>query len=201
MTFYNVISGILFLGACQAFLRTLTGESVAPTGLAATLLAVMCNEAVLTSEMLEERKLPYKLQMKLWDLLTFAVLSSALIVLSADKNVFDINVSARVPTASGRTLFFGLLAVYWVLTATWNDLAGIKSDNWKPGAGQWTYRFGRFGFPTLFGVAAVASWFFPDARMLAMLPWVLSVLVLTFMVSKVWLMKPVSTASTARMGV
>ena len=61
MTFCNVISGILFFATFQAFLQDLGSLTI---GYTATLMFIMCNEAVLTSEVLEqERKVPYTLKM------------------------------------------------------------------------------------------------------------------------------------------
>ena len=133
MTFYNVISGILFLGACQAFLQTLGGAAMF---MAATLAAIMCNEAVLTSELLEVSKkgrepLPYSLGMKFLDLGTFVVLSYALLILSPDKNTFDVDVAAKHLWFADRPVaFLTLLGVYWLATWGWNVLAG-QDDNTK----------------------------------------------------------------------
>ena len=55
MTFYNVISGILFLGACQALVHTLDHP---PMVYAATLVVIMANEALLTSELGKAALLP-----------------------------------------------------------------------------------------------------------------------------------------------
>jgi hypothetical protein len=137
MTFYNVISGILFMGACQAFLETLGAPAMF---MAATLAAIMCNEAVLTSELLEFSKegrtpLPYSLEMKFLDLGTFVMLSYALLILRPDKNTFGVDVTAKHLWFADRPVAFVLvLGVYWLATWGWNILAGQDDDKkWNAG--------------------------------------------------------------------
>ena len=136
MTFYNVISGILFMGACQAFLQTL---GVPAMFMAATLAAIMCNEAVLTSELLEFSKkgrepLAYSLGMKFLDLGTFVVLSYALLILSPVENTFNVNVAKKnLWFADWPVAFLVLLALYWAATWWWNVLAGEDDKTkWNP---------------------------------------------------------------------
>jgi hypothetical protein len=136
MTFYNVISGILFMGACQAFLQTLGAPAMF---MAATLAAIMCNEAVLTSELLEFSKkgrepLAYSLGMKFLDLGTFVVLSYALLILSPVENTFNVNVAKKnLRFADWPVAFLVLLALYWAATWWWNVLAGEDDKTkWNP---------------------------------------------------------------------
>jgi hypothetical protein len=130
MTFYNVISGILFMGACQSFLQTLGGPAMF---MAATLAAIMCNEAVLTSELLEFSKkgrdqLPYSLGMKFLDLGTFVVLSYALLILTPKSNTFAVDLHDRLWFEDWPVAFLVLLGVYWIATWGWNILAEQDDD-------------------------------------------------------------------------
>jgi hypothetical protein len=119
------------MGACQAFL-----SEVGTVGAfyALILMAIMCNEAVLTSELLEgPSALAYTLPMKLVDLGTFVVLSYALVVLSPQSNVFyDKPPAVMLPGAGRPWVFLLLLALYGALTILWNTLAGRnKKEQWR----------------------------------------------------------------------
>ena len=131
MTFYNVISGILFMGAIQAFLHELGKPAMA---YAATLVAIMCNEAVSTSELLEgPAALTFTLWMKILDLLTFMVLAYALVVLSPDGNTFTSeNVTPLVLGAGRPGVFLSLLGIYSLVALWWTRAAGRNNESiWK----------------------------------------------------------------------
>ena len=131
MTFYNVISGILFLGACEAFLNALGKPSLAMAG---TLVVVIFNEAALTSELIERKVNPvdYTLKLKLLDLLTFITFTWTLLVLAPVHNSFGVDVSQTLLGAGRPFAFWALLTVYWLLTITWNYLAKqFDKGQWK----------------------------------------------------------------------
>jgi hypothetical protein len=137
MTFYNVISGILFIGAFQAFLHALGTRAIF---LPATLVAIMCNEAVLTSELIEDPpegtpRVVYSLSMKFVDLVTFFVLAFALLIVSPNGNTFNVDVTTSLEAFHRVGVFYVLLAGYWGLTLGWNTLAG-RNDPTK-----WKYHF------------------------------------------------------------
>jgi hypothetical protein len=130
VTFYNVISGILFLGACKAFLAALGSWLMLPTAL---LALTILNESVITSELIERTDKPveYSLGMKLLDFTTFLVLAWALLVVSPVKNAFDIDVSASLVGAGSPRAFWLLLSTYWVLMLLWNHVSGqLSSTSW-----------------------------------------------------------------------
>jgi hypothetical protein len=157
MTFYNVISGILFLGTCQAFLQWLGRPAMF---MAATLAAIMANEAVLTSELLEKsdsavEPLPYSLGMKFIDLGTFVVLSYALLILTPTKNTFDVDVK-NLWCANNPSMFLVLISVYWLATWWWNRLASQDTDAKWQGWFLWARR----GLFIPFLLIAVGYWTF-----------------------------------------
>ncbi len=132
MTFYNVISGILFLAACQSFLATLGTRTM---WVAATLVITLLNESILTSDLIERSKdpIPYKLEMKLLDFVTFAVMLWALLIISPSPNALNVDVSQTLWGANDPRWFWALLTAYWGLTLAWNCLAGqLNSDSWHP---------------------------------------------------------------------
>lgn len=121
MTFYNVISGILFIGACQAFVGHY-GTSNA--WYASLLMVVVFYEAVITSQLLEGPDPPvktYSLTMKILDLLAFILLAYALIAVSPDANPFSNH--ATIPGAGSPWLFLTLLAAYGIVAIGWNRAA------------------------------------------------------------------------------
>jgi hypothetical protein len=132
MTFYNVISGILFIAACREFVHSLGTPLM---WLAAILVVTILNETVLTSELIERQQnpVPYKFGMKLLDFVTFAVFSWLLLVLNpTDKNVFDLDVTSNLRGASNPRYFWSLLTVYWILMLVWNQTAGQRDrSKWK----------------------------------------------------------------------
>lgn len=133
MTFYNVISGLLFFASIKAFLCHL-GTPV--MWLSAILVITILNEAVMTSELMEgkpSRQNEYTLPMKLLDFVLFSVLLWALLVLNpTDSNNFQIDVTCTLPGANNARVFWTLLVVYWGLMLVWNSL-GHRSNptRWK----------------------------------------------------------------------
>jgi hypothetical protein len=121
MTFYNVVSGILFLAAFQQFLAQIGTSRV---WAALSLMLVVFNDAVNTSETLERATgaPKYTLWMKLLDLLGFLLLASALIALNPTGNPFN-DVSTRLPWLDGPLVFWGLLVAYWLVLIAWNLLS------------------------------------------------------------------------------
>ena len=120
MTFYNIIFGLLFLGACQAVLVSL--GSGTDTLLLILVALLIFNDAINTSEVVEERKFAYTLPMKLFDLASFLLLATTLIILSENgKNFLDVPVYSAIPSllkhASAPPL---LLLVYCAMVAGWN---------------------------------------------------------------------------------
>lgn len=120
MTFYNIIFGLLFLGACQAVLVSL--GSGTDTLLLILVALLIFNDAINTSEVVEERKFAYTLPMKLFDLASFLLLATTLIILSENgKNFLDVPVYSALPSllkhASAPPL---LLLVYCAMVAGWN---------------------------------------------------------------------------------
>src|SRR5262245_26944645 len=132
MTFYNVISGILFLAACQAFVRNLGTPMI---WLAALLVVTILNESLLTSELIERKtnEVEYTLPMKLVDFANFVIFSWALLVLSPTENAFSTDVTATLWGAGKLSVFWILLTAYWLLVLLWNHLGGqLDPSKWKP---------------------------------------------------------------------
>ena len=150
MTFYNVISGILFFATFQAFLQDLGTLRI---GYTATLMFIMCNEAVLTSEVLEgDPKIAYTLKMKFLDLGTFFLLAASLLILKpAIIDRVDMSDVTWFPREPWVVLL--LLACYWLMTMYWNRLAKQHDiTTWQP---RWL-RFANLMWVVMLVLSAVA---------------------------------------------
>lgn len=120
MTFYNIIFGILFLGACQAFLISLSSKT--DTWLITLVALMIFNDAVNTAEVVEQRQFDYTIWMKLIDLASFLVLAATLILLSeGTKNFLDAPIYLALPEFIRHPgIPPALLLVYCGLVAGWN---------------------------------------------------------------------------------
>ncbi len=120
MTFYNIIFGILFLGACQAVLISLASGT--DTWLISLVGLMVFNDAVNTAEVVEQRQFDYTIRMKLIDLGSFLILAANLILLSEDKkNFLDAPIYSVLPEILKHpSVPPVLLLVYWGLVACWN---------------------------------------------------------------------------------
>ena len=136
MTFYNIIFGILFLGACQEVLVSVSTfadvSTRAETGFLILVALAIFNDAVNTAEAIEARGVDYSIGMKLIDLLIFLTLSFALILLIGnEKSFFDVNVYDSIPgLLKHPSVPPALLLVYWLLVAAWNRVAKWKFGEW-----------------------------------------------------------------------
>jgi hypothetical protein len=157
MTFYNVISGILFLGTCQVLLAVLGTPLV---WYAAILVVTILNESALTSELVERKTSPveYTLGMKFVDFLTFGALAWSLLILSPAKNAFDVDVSGSLLGSGQPRAFFLLLTAYWLLTLWWNYLAGqLLPTVWQ----KWFLGVMKLMWLP-FAIITAVTWFAPD---------------------------------------
>lgn len=187
MTFYNVISGILFFGCCQAFLASLGTATLWP---AAVLIVTVLNESVITSELIERQASPvsYSLSMKLLDFVGFGTLTWALLSVSPGVNTFDVNVAGLLWGAGRPSVFWGLLTAYWFVTLAWNYAAGqVDGTKWRAWFviamhGMW--------LPTFIAAYAVGG-----AHSFAVAPWwpgpVVLFFVLAYLLGKLWAARPV----------
>lgn len=180
MTFYNVIIGILFVGACQAFLARIDNTQ---GWFAATFLLIVLNEAVSTSDLLERHRpgsedVDYKLGLKLLDFITFGVLLYALLALSPSNNTIGVDVSTSLngKGADSPFAFWLLLAIYWVITYFWNKIGGQCDENvWK----KWYIHFTKIRFVP-FLILSLLSWSTCSFASIAAWPGIIGVIVATF---------------------
>jgi hypothetical protein len=120
MTFYNIIFGILFLGACQAAVASIGTDL---DGWLLILVAVLIfTDVVNTSEAVENRGVEYTIWMKLYDLLSFLLLGLSIILLSKSTKNFllDTDVYHLLPEFLKYQIVPPvLLLVYCAVVALW----------------------------------------------------------------------------------
>lgn len=181
MTFYNIIFGILFLGAVREVFRVISvdkgwGFWVSPSfWMAATLTLIIFNDVVCTTHILEpssnQKERVYTFSMKLLDLFSFILLCGALVVLSPSDNSFSINASAHVSKDLQELLFWLLLTTYWIVVLVWNAIGKVYPTSlhiWQ--------RLIPFVMLVLFMILGVVSFFYPGG----IVTWILRKLVVVY---------------------
>ncbi len=120
MTFYNVISAILFLGAFRELLRAIDAFQWSRLCIAGTLAAVVFNDMLSTSHLVEhEKSVAYDWKLMLIDLANFALLATALVAIDPNDNLFNVKLPHLATTLS-ETWFWALLGGYWLLLIVWS---------------------------------------------------------------------------------
>lgn len=133
MTFYNIVFGLLFIGAFREVIFALAkGPDWPLFCLAATLSILVFSDTIYTSTVIESKKNRYSIKMQLLDLWSFILLSFAVVVLNPAKNdMFEVDVTAVLKTFVSNTgwspeaLFWGLLTLYMLNLVYWNRLLGL----------------------------------------------------------------------------
>ena len=141
MTFYNVISALIFFGAFQQLLIAIAADDAAHLLMAATLAVLVFNDAVYTSHVVEgDKTVTYTLPLMLNDLLNFCLLAGAIAVLNPTQNVFEVNLSSLFGETDddelGRlseTWFWLILGVYWISILFWTWRAGKYQAGYPAG--------------------------------------------------------------------
>ena len=189
MTFYNVVSGILFLLAWQS---VLAASDLFIASAASALFVLIFNEALNTSQLLEAPDAPaYTNWMKLVDSLCFVALSLALSAVSTNE-VLRVQIAPRLDALG----YWISVLVYWLLLNLWNQLAGQNAPGvwpdwrWKP---RWT-----IGAAMVVGLAyAVGHREFDLVH--AILSAGLSLLVLAYVLAKAWARRTTEAAPLLRL--
>lgn len=137
MTFYNVISAVVFFGAFRELLVALQGPHLPVPALwqAALVALLVFNDAIFTSWTTETRKVDYGPGLMSIDLVNFFLLSACLLFLNPGvTNVFELDLTAFVQKWLPESGFWILLAIYWALVMAWTKQAGVYS---KPKYPKW----------------------------------------------------------------
>ena len=128
MTFYNVISALLFLGTIRALLVAVDAWRIHEIWMGSTLTLLVFNDMLSTSHLVEsERSVNYNNTLMALDLLNFFLLAAAMIALNPSQNLFDLNLP-NLAAYLDEAAFWGLLAVYWGALMYWTYYAGIRRE-------------------------------------------------------------------------
>ena len=126
MTFYNVISALLFVGAFRELLLALQAGALPQLWRASLLALLVFNDAIYTSWVVETRQQKYGPTLMSLDLINFMILSAALVFLNhSSTNVFSLDLERFAGAWLTEIRFWLLLAVYWSLIMWWTSRAGV----------------------------------------------------------------------------
>jgi len=128
MTFYNVVSAVIFLGAFRELLTALQSSNSAAIARSSVLALLVFNDAIYTSWTIETRQKRYGPNLMLIDLINFLIFAAALISLnSTQNNIFQLDLTGFASWLN-ESRFWLLLAVYWGLIMWWTYRAGVYSE-------------------------------------------------------------------------
>jgi RimJ/RimL family protein N-acetyltransferase len=131
VTFYNIIFGLLAVGAFREVIFALSrGPNWPLLCLATTLSLLAFSDAIYTAVVVEGKKTRYTIEMKMLDLLSFVLLSFAVVIVNPCSNdMFEVDVTKVLGRVVGatkvgpETLFWGLLTIYMGVLIRWNWIA------------------------------------------------------------------------------
>jgi hypothetical protein len=140
MTFYNIIYGILFLGAFQILVNSFNTFDLKVAALSFILSIIIINDIFYTSHLIETRRKRYRPSMKLLDLVGFLVLSVSFFLLNPSSNIFTSAVSQSgfhraillsdfINCYNQEPFFWCLIFIYSILAIIWNNRAGIEKQS------------------------------------------------------------------------
>jgi hypothetical protein len=181
MTFYNIIFGLLFVGAVRELLLEViqtTWPASAAAWQAATLALLTFGDVVYTSHVVEELRQPYTVWMKLIDLTNFVVLTAALVTLDPSViGVFQLaqgDLTQHLPTAFAPWWYWALVSLYWMMLLVWVRVGAVhrpaaelaeflardwRWPDWLVAGARALVVWGRIsGLGVLLGATAVATW-------------------------------------------
>jgi RimJ/RimL family protein N-acetyltransferase len=162
VTFYNIIFGILFLGAFREVIRSLAeGPDWTLFWQTATLSVLIFSDTIYTAVVIEGKRKRYTMRMKLLDLASFILLSLAVVVIHpTDKNMFEVNATSQLGRLLGElgctaeALFWSLLCAYSLVLIIWNAWGktydGLRHHRWV----MWVQPM----MLVVFGVMAALTW-------------------------------------------
>jgi len=123
VTFYNVLSALLFVGTLRVLLMAIDTSSLGVTVSAACLAIVVFNDMLSTSYTVEStQKTPYTLPLMTIDLVNFVLLALGVVVLSPADNLFDVPLPHLALWLGAPSLWL-LLTFYWLLLMLWTRIS------------------------------------------------------------------------------
>ena len=123
MTFYNVLSALLFIGALRVLLVSIENVNWQAIFASGCYAMIVFNDMLMFSIAVEiNKEIKYTARLMLIDLANVLLLALALVGMSPDKNLFDVQLP-NLATYFDGAAFWGLLCLYWVLVMAWTHYA------------------------------------------------------------------------------
>ncbi|HSP15193.1 MAG TPA: hypothetical protein VLV78_10625 [Thermoanaerobaculia bacterium] len=124
MTFYNVLSALLFVGSLRVLLLAFEASAgIGAITAAGCLAVVVFNDMLSTSHEIESTaQTKYTLPLMIIDLINFVLLALGMVVINPQTNVFDVALP-KIAAKLGASSFWLLLAIYWLLLMLWTHIA------------------------------------------------------------------------------
>lgn len=122
MTYYNILFGLLFIGAFREVIHSLGTANIWS---ALLILAIVVNDMINVTDQFEQKGhgAMYNVWMKLIDLVCFMSLALALICLDPNESFMKMDVVMKIPGHDRPWLPWALLTLYWALAVIWNVLS------------------------------------------------------------------------------
>lgn len=143
MTFYSILFAVLFFECVRILARVVLEDTNVPLALPITIVVLIINNVLFTTAVVEEKRLGepnYDPASKLLDLLAFALVSIALLLLSPTSNLFQVDASRLGSWAEGsRWLGNDSIVAAWIaillyqttnLVWNWTTLAYKRYPKW-----------------------------------------------------------------------
>lgn len=119
MTFYNVLSALLFIGALRVLLVSIENGNWPDIFASSCFAMIVFNDMLSFSLSVEiNKEIKYTARLMLIDLVNFLLLALALLGMSPAKNFFDVPLPNLASHLDGAA-FWLLLLLYWVLLMIW----------------------------------------------------------------------------------
>ena len=129
MTFYNVLSALLFIGSLRVLLLSIENGNWQEIFASGCFAMIVFNDMLMFSLAVEiNKEIEYKARLMLIDLANFLLLALALLGMSPAKNLFDVPLPNLASHLGGATFWF-LLLLYWSLLMLWTYLGrGVQHN-------------------------------------------------------------------------
>lgn len=183
MTFYNVLSALLFLGALRVLLIAFEFSNWSNLFASLCLTVLVFNDMLATSHTVETtEEVKYTMSLMIIDLVNFLLLALAMIVISPTSNLFNVPLPRLAGLLTANS-FWLLLTWYWIFLMTWTHLSRkctggqhFRVRFWQLTVGvaflvEWVLAAARLSNAARIGAAAVSTYVVLYLVMIRRLAW------------------------------
>ncbi len=130
MTFYNVVSAVIFLGAFRELALAFDAMQWGRIWIAASIVAIVINDMVSFSHWVEgDAKVPYNWKLMLLDLLNFAFVGFSLLAMNPSESFLSTKLTGTLSAVPEYVIWL-LLGLYWLCLMLWTKVA-LKAQTAK----------------------------------------------------------------------